>query len=200
MSGNLKLEGPLALKAEKMLKDVCSLLEENNILYTLEGGTLLGIVRDNKLLPWDNDLDITTTQDFTSQLIKLKWKVWFKLGYKMRVKYYKKDVPPFKKGELRIIKIQVRKLYFLKAYTLMDIFVKKEVNDQYFWTVGIKKPVLKSVPSHFYKEFKSHSFNDHTYSIVKNHDEYLSLRYGEWKVPVKEYDFKKDDKAIVSFE
>ena len=45
--------------ARKMLISVAELLDKNSILYHLEGGTLLGIVRDKDLLPWDNDIDIS---------------------------------------------------------------------------------------------------------------------------------------------
>lgn len=42
-----------------MLKDVTNLLEENGIEYWLEGGTLFDVIRENRLLPWDNDMDIS---------------------------------------------------------------------------------------------------------------------------------------------
>ena len=34
-------------------------METASIPYWLEGGTLLGIIRENRLLPWDNDMDIS---------------------------------------------------------------------------------------------------------------------------------------------
>ena len=37
---------------------VINLLNENNIPYWLCQGTLLGIIRDNKLIEWDHDIDI----------------------------------------------------------------------------------------------------------------------------------------------
>jgi phosphorylcholine metabolism protein LicD len=35
---------------EKVLLEVCEILSSNNINYWLDAGTLLGIIRDNKLL------------------------------------------------------------------------------------------------------------------------------------------------------
>lgn len=49
--------------SRKMLLQTCRLLDQHNIPYYLEGGTLLGIVRDGDLLPWDGDLDISITQN-----------------------------------------------------------------------------------------------------------------------------------------
>lgn len=45
-------------EANSVLRDVCSVLDANNIQYFLDGGTLLGIMRDGDLLPYDKDVDI----------------------------------------------------------------------------------------------------------------------------------------------
>lgn len=196
MAGKLKLEGKLEVTARKMLKDVCSILDEVQIPYTLEGGTLLGIIRENRLLPWDNDMDLTISDEHLDKLGKIRWKFWL-AGYRTRIRKSKKDMPHFPKGSVRLVKIQTRWLIF-KGVSLLDIFVKKKVEDKYFWTVGIKSPVLKSAPSHFYDELTKYEFDGYGYSVPEKYEEYLCYRYGDWRTPVKEYDFKKDDKAIVN--
>ena len=194
MAGNLTLTGKLEVTAKKMLKDVCRILDENNIPYTLEGGTLLGIIRENRLLPWDNDLDITIVDDHLDKFIKIRWKIWL-AGYRTRIRKSKKDMPHFPTGSVRLIKVQTRK-FLLKGVSLLDVFVKTKVDGKYFWTVGIKNPVLKSVPHHFYEELTKFRFDGYDYSVPVKYEDYLTYRYGDWKIPVKEYDFKKDDKAI----
>ena len=42
----------------RILKDISDLLEHEKIHYWLDGGTLLGVVRDNKLIDGDTDIDI----------------------------------------------------------------------------------------------------------------------------------------------
>jgi phosphorylcholine metabolism protein LicD len=37
--------------------NVCKILKSNNINYWVCHGTLLGIIRENRLLPWDHDID-----------------------------------------------------------------------------------------------------------------------------------------------
>ena len=44
--------------AVEKLADVKDTFERHNVLFWLDCGTLLGAIRDNKIITWDNDLDI----------------------------------------------------------------------------------------------------------------------------------------------
>lgn len=48
----------IEMQAVEILREVKSILDQKNIKYWLDSGTLLGAIRDNHLIPWDNDIDI----------------------------------------------------------------------------------------------------------------------------------------------
>ena len=196
MAGRKRLEGDILIKAKKMLSDVADILDSANIRYVLEAGTLLGIVRENRLLPWDNDVDITITEAFEKRLLWNRWRFWLK-GYRFYVRRYKRDTGPFKKGQVRIIRIQTRRYIFIKDMSLLDIFIKRPIENEYFWTVDVKKPVLKATPKHFYDETTILEFEGKSYSVPRDTEGYLVYHYGkDWRIPVKKWNFRTDDFSV----
>ena len=58
----------LAIKA---LREVKKMLDKHNITYWLDAGTLLGAMRDGKLIPWDNDIDLGTWYKDIDKIINI---------------------------------------------------------------------------------------------------------------------------------
>jgi len=197
MSGKIKLDEKYLEKSLRLLERATTLLEKYNIPYWLEGGTLLGIIRENRLLPWDNDLDISIRSEDFDRLRRILPKFYYR-GMIAKVREHKIDDPPFQKGEVRLIKVYATKYLFFKSPLVLDIFVKKKLDDQYYWVVGVKRRAKKAVPARFYDELTTVQFNNKTYSIPKLTDEYLTYRYGDWRTPVKTWNYIKDDQSIVS--
>ena len=195
MPGPQKLVGKYSRIAQKMMRRITTVLEDYDIPYILEAGTLLGVVRENRLLPWDDDVDITITKKYARRLLSSIRKIK-KYGYKVRVKSYKKDLKYFKKGELRMLKVKHFTLPFFQSDVQVDIFVKKLIGEEYYWTVGVHKPVLKSVPKRFYENLTRIKFKNKYYSVPKDYEGYLTEHYGDWNKVIKDWNFKFDDRSV----
>lgn len=84
---NLKEQKGILINILKNIDEFC---EENNIKYYLTGGTLLGAIRHNGFIPWDDDIDIAMFRDDYEKFVKLyKENEDFKLlHYSTEPQYY----------------------------------------------------------------------------------------------------------------
>ena len=197
MAGKHKLSDDNNLEiAEKMLHDVTRIFDWLALPYWLEGGTQIGIVREQRLLPWDNDMDISIYDSHKSKLWLVVPLLMFR-GYRLTLQNHQTDIGPFKKGELKIIKIRNFAPGFKKGKVTLDVFIKRKFEDDCFWVVGIEKRVLKSTPAHYTETLSTIDFKGKAYLIPSDYDGYLTYRYGSWREPQKEWDFRVDDQAIV---
>jgi phosphorylcholine metabolism protein LicD len=193
MAYNIRLEGKNLEIAERMLSRIAHILDRCEITYWLEGGTLHGIRRENRLLPWDDDIDVSMMVDQNSKLSAF-YKQLKKAGYRVKNRYFEKNNTPFKKGALRMIKIRERRFFgLIKGSVCFDVFIKYPSDGNCFWEIAGKK---KFVPQKYYNAFKKITFKGQDYSIPKKTDAYLTYRYGDWKTPVENWDTASDDNAL----
>lgn len=195
MSYNINLEGKNKLIAEDLLFGITTILDNHKINYCLEGGTLLGIFRENRLLPWDSDVDISIMSEEIQKLnpffSELK-----KNNYRIRYRYIEKDDLYFKKNSLRIIKI--RKLGFfglIKSSVCLEIFIKYTVDDNVYWKVGDK---TMAAPKTFYDAIKKINFLNKEYTIPLKTNEYLTHKYGDWQTPIKEWNAMENEGSLLN--
>ena len=179
--------------AESLLLDVAKSLDILSVNYWLEGGTLLGIKRESRLLPWDNDLDLSINSSEVSKIddliINLKSK-----NLRVRVRKFDNTTEFFNCGDIRIIKIRNKRFFnLLKGSVCLEIFVKYPKKENTYWMIG---NTTKNVPSKYYARLQSIKFKDYFFSIPMLTEEYLTYRYGDWKTPVKEWNTFTDDKAL----
>lgn len=68
-----EMRGYLQRTTLKMLKIVIRVFEKNSIRYSICGGTLLGAVKTNHFIPWDDDIDIFVfEEDYEKMLVCLE--------------------------------------------------------------------------------------------------------------------------------
>ena len=80
--------------------DSIRILRENNINYWVSHGTLLGIIRENRILPWDHDLDFSVWDHEVDQ--KTIVDLFEASGYKQEVVYGEMDCLHFVGGYKKI--------------------------------------------------------------------------------------------------
>lgn len=185
---------PFNLKlAEALLFAVTSSLDKYDIPYHLEGGTLLGIVRDNGLLPWDDDLDISIPSGYEFRLPKALRFLQLK-GWRVdKRKYYRFDHLDI--SGIRVFKIRDRSRGMLNmGHSYLDIFIKV-TNGQYTYWQAKKK--LMRVCSSYYQGHDIIEFKGRQLKAPKKHKDYLTEKYGDWTQPVEVWNCSSDEKTIV---
>jgi phosphorylcholine metabolism protein LicD len=135
--------------------------------YFLEAGTALGFYRDGGIIEWDTDIDF-------GMLIENWNDAW---------------IPELKKIGFRLLKDyrgRGRELTFKRNKVKVDIFL--------FFRNGDKRTCTAYDPKEFFMSFPAEMIENP--KIVKGYpmphpiEEYLTIRYGDWKTPVKDYDWR----------
>ena len=199
MSGKYKLEGKNVIIAVNMLETVTKIFEDVELKYVLDCGTLLGIYREDRLLPWDNDMDLSIFCDDEKRIKNVIKKIK-KAGYIVKIRYQEKEDYPLEFKKIRILKIYNRKNFFAKGEVMLDCFMVKRGDNQYVCAYGGLNHYTKiHIPTRFYETVDHLNFKGKQYSIPSYIEEYLTHRYGNWKIPIRDgsWDYRKDDGSIV---
>ena len=136
-------------------------LTKNNIKYWLDGGTLLGLYRDGKIMEHDNDVDLGVFYNTDTTQVK---KIILNLGY---------PIENEKEG---------RKLTFRCPKFSIDIWGFYGENEKQYWHRAW------GVGFYFKKEILDNlvllTIDNMSFYIPSNTETYLYEIYGEgWKVP-----------------
>ena len=173
--------------AHQLLSDVCTLLDQHDISYHLEGGTLLGIVRDKKLIPWDHDLDISilaSDADRILQVLKHLPRRW-----RISKRFHDNDSHLWNRNQLRLIKIKSRRLYFLPGNDCLDIFIKFFDDDFAYWKVD--RHIMRASKK-YYSGNETVEFMGKALSVPLDYQGYLTEKYGDWQTPEPDWHFSRE--------
>ncbi len=184
------LNGKNGQIALELLHDVTTVMEKHGVRYWLDFGTLLGIVRENRILPWDDDMDISIFEDDIELMQTKVMPEIKKLHYRCYTRKFPEHINFFKQDAIRSFKVRNNRLFFLRGYVKLDIFAMHKKNEKLYW---LELGELHSLPEKLLQEFDTIEFNGKDYRIPKNYDEYLSYHYGDWRTPNENYNSSVDN-------
>lgn len=170
--------------------DVCDTLSSLGITYFLEGGTLLGLVRDGRLLPWDPDVDVSIMSEDLGRIDEISESLREK-GWRISLRHYpEKGVGFAPGGVVRMMKIKGRsRWYFTPDGTCCDIFVKTRHEGFVYWQA---KGCTMRVREHHYHSCEMVEWEGRQLPGPADTHGYLSAKYGDWSVPVKEWSARNE--------
>lgn len=174
--------------AINLLHKVCAQLGQAQVRYYVDAGTLLGIYRDNRLIPWDDDLDIavvssdihatiTAIEALLPELESQTHTTWQLLSLHTHCGFG--NVP---KGAIRSLKLSTENDSL--SLPMVDIFIKyvgTEWMDYCLASRGIRMPSLHI------NHLDSIVFAGQSLNIPSRVEDYLERHYGDWRTPKKEW-------------
>lgn len=109
----------------QVLKDVHSILSNNKITYSLCGGTLLGAIRHNGFIPWDDDVDIMLNRECFNKLIH----IFNEHGNCLSVSDNMQETKYYLKRSIWVYRICRKNPETYELKTVIDLFVMDNTPD-----------------------------------------------------------------------
>lgn len=167
----LKHSPPMTDKEEAFdgLTVVSGVLDRLSVPWCLDGGTLLGFVRDGWFFPHDYDIDITLLDQ--SHRLREVHDASRALGFSSR-------------GLANLGPPEYSwKLFLQRGSAKIDIVSKVERDGMALWTLMHNRVTVKSAPAAFYKQLRPLSIRGVTLSVPREAEAYLSWRFPGWETP-----------------
>ncbi len=170
---------------KETFRTVVDFLNEHNIEYFIDGGTLLGCVRDGGQIPWDDDIDIGMTPSNYNKFRNLIQE-FSKKGFQIN------DLPT---NMIQIINPQIAFVRNIKVddddkiinteprYACIDIFEYLLVKHHYVLSYKRNRKLFEN--SMYHKDelspLKEYNYHDIKVKGSNNPESYLDRYYGNWK-------------------
>ena len=159
--------------AQEMLREAKQIMERLGVVFFLRQGTCLGAVRDNDLIPWDDDLDLGSViglNGFTERSIDRVVAAFRGNGYFAKVE-----------GNDHCINAAM-----VKSSMRMDWACYRIIDDNILHYPGIRLPIR------LFTELKEIEFIGEKFLVPNPPEEYLRIKYGpSWMSP-KKMEWAKD--------
>lgn len=164
--------------AEQLLHFLVQQFNLTGIRYFVDHGTLLGLIRDNGILPWDDDIDLSIHPEDLYDVKQLLQKHLKKLSH-------------YANGIVNIFEHP-------RANNVTQVGLEVYRYEQYAYQVSIKtltfrdgeawQSITKAPEEHFI-DADSYIWRGQEVRTPKNTEGYLTLHYGDWRTPKKNISF-----------
>jgi len=171
-----KFPKPLPPNSVAVLKKGCAMLDALGVKHCVSFGTLLGIYRDNRLIPHDSDLDIEAVHPVDTGKIE---KEFVANGFKLGAKIVALGV--------------VQKLaFYTEDEVVFDIELYQRIGD-FVYSFHDKNLYFK-FPAEYYENFEQRPFSGYMVHVPRNPESWLEYTYGKnWRVPkMSKRDFNEE--------
>ena len=163
-----------------LFKIIKKILDINKIEYFIEGGGLLGICRNNKMMPWDDDIDIVILKKDINKLLDLR----------EEFNKYNLDITTFFAGYKIYLKDGEKIKNYKFRYPFLDVFIGIEKDGKIVFTSELANKMFK--PNYPIKEIyplKEYNFEDIKVIGVNNIEKVCDLNFPNWRnYAIKTYD------------
>lgn len=165
--------------AKNILKKLVNILNNYNLSFFLDYGTLLGMIRDQNLIRWDDDIDISCSSDEFNKLTEAVNRFIFETSNELPTWKYNLI---YNYGKVSNISLTFENELFKPLKFSIDIWLTYFYEDKAF-------QLMNKCENKYFIGCDKIIVEDFEYPIPKFVDEYLTLLYGDWQKPVKNYTF-----------
>jgi hypothetical protein len=220
--------------AVENLKEVKDILDKNGVEFWLDSGTLLGAVRDGKIIEWDNDIDLGTWYNNLTRIISI-CPEFKKRGFSVRLsrkwgtmttwrgKHNAITISLYNEGsdcawmiwkvKYNSLRALAKALYRSVDMSNIRVYAKDTLTNKYFLSLlpsTLKQLItdiawsqlnrlgynfLMVIPKHFFEKLGRLEFYGMEFNVPSDVEDYLAYRYGNWRVPVRNWAYYRDDGA-----
>ena len=174
-------------KLLNILEKTDKLLKKHNIKYTLSYGTLLGAVRHNDIIPWDDDIDLDVEDGDLKKLMSNEFNEDLKKNDMVLFNYHHNNLPDKKPIFFKIYDKNGSDTGYPWKFPFVDIFIIEIKDGKYI--KNYKPGILRtnfSPPYDYYNlnQFNNlikYKFNRLTLDGISNPEEYLDRYYKKWR-------------------
>lgn len=167
--------------ARKIIKGISNQAIKDNIPVFVDFGTLLGIVRDNDIIEWDDDVDFSITnlpKDFDFS----KWIISTIKNMELPVKNSIKT----KKKENKFINfiIEFENIDNNISYHsfVTSISLREEIDGN---SIYLPSGGMWYAPKKHFEKYELFDWNEQKVYVPHDYGNYLTFLYGDWKIPKK---------------